>query len=301
MMRIGAIDVCFTEPLHTLPFLMTVEEEGYIEVNDQLLYLHFNIQHGLLVLVEREEFDEDMVLMRIVYQRPRYSNIGLFYRVTPRYYKVQWVGRSETPALPLNILDSRSAANLQQSKSFHSKEKLPTVPECPKAEIAKVEVLSLSSDSNSHCEDGSDSDYLPSGVTTMAFTSTNCDREDLSDDDCLSLVNESFLNVDVKAIHIEEPRKYGGTNRARDSRSRFVAKLKGNDSGSLAFGGSPSVGDMSKNLSPKILETPLKDLGSLSLSENTPQWKSLGLCSMQQSSDGPWEGISKASCNCCCK
>ena len=67
MMRIGADDVCFIEPSHMLLFLMTVEEEGYIDVNDRLLCLHFNIQHGPLVLVEREEFDEDMVLMRTVY------------------------------------------------------------------------------------------------------------------------------------------------------------------------------------------------------------------------------------------
>ena len=88
MMRIGANDVCFTEPLHTHSFLMTVEEEGFIDIDDRLLCLHFNIQHDPLMLVEGEEFDEDMVLMQTVYQRPRYSDVGVFYRVTPRYYKV---------------------------------------------------------------------------------------------------------------------------------------------------------------------------------------------------------------------
>ena len=160
-------------------------------------------------------------------------------------------------------------------------EKLPIVHECPKAEIAKVEVLCLSFDSDSHREDGSYANESPSSATIVAFASTNCEREDLSNDDCLPLINKSFLNVDVKAIHIEEPRKYGGTTQARDSRSGSVANLKANNSGSLAFGGSLSVGDMFKNLSPKILETPLKDFGSLSISGSTPQSKSPGLCSMQ--------------------
>ena len=57
MMRIGANNVCFTEPSRTHPFLMMVEEEGFIDVDDRLLCLHFNIQHDPLVLVEREEFD----------------------------------------------------------------------------------------------------------------------------------------------------------------------------------------------------------------------------------------------------
>ena len=43
MMRIGANDVCFTEPSHTHPFLITIEEEGFIDVDDRLLCLHFNI------------------------------------------------------------------------------------------------------------------------------------------------------------------------------------------------------------------------------------------------------------------
>ena len=88
MMRIDANNVFFIEPSHTHPFLMTVEEEGFIDVDDRLLCLYFNIQYSPLVLVEREEFDEDMVLMQTVYQRPRYSDVGIFYWVTLGYYKV---------------------------------------------------------------------------------------------------------------------------------------------------------------------------------------------------------------------
>ena len=115
MMRIGANDVCFTEPSHTHPFLMTVEEEGYIDFDDRLLCLHFNIQHGLLVLVEREEYDEDMVLMQTVYQRPRYSDFGVFYQVTLGYYKVQWVSGSKTPSASLNIVGSSAASAHRRS------------------------------------------------------------------------------------------------------------------------------------------------------------------------------------------
>ena len=55
------------------------------------------------MLVEREEFDEDMVLTRTVYQRPQYFDVGVFYQVTLGYYKVQWVGGSETPATSLSL------------------------------------------------------------------------------------------------------------------------------------------------------------------------------------------------------
>ena len=76
MMKIGPNKVCFIEPSHTVPFIMTIEEGGFLDVDDQLLCLHFDIQHGRLVLVEREEYREGMVLIRIVYQRTRFSNIG---------------------------------------------------------------------------------------------------------------------------------------------------------------------------------------------------------------------------------
>ena len=63
MKGIGAYEVCFTELSHSVPFLMTVDEEEFLDVDDRLLCLHFNIQHGPMVLVEREEFDDDMVLI----------------------------------------------------------------------------------------------------------------------------------------------------------------------------------------------------------------------------------------------
>ena len=96
-MKIGPNKVCFTNSSHTVPFMMTVDEGGFLGIDDYLLCLHFDIQHGPLVLVVREEYDEDMVFIRTVYQRPRFSDIGVFYRIIPGFYKVQWVGESVTP------------------------------------------------------------------------------------------------------------------------------------------------------------------------------------------------------------
>ena len=232
--------------------------------------------------------------MWTVYQRPRYSDVGIFYRVTPGYYKVQWVGGSETPAASLNIVDSRAVSNLRWLSSLPSKGILPTVPEYLKADIAKVEVHCLSSDSDSPCEDGSDAKGLPSGPTAKPFASTNCDLDYHFDDDCFLLVNESILNKVIKATRFEDPMKYGGSSQATDSRLGSAGALKTNDSGSLAFHGSLSIEDKSRILISMLPETPLKDFGSLSISGSTPQSKSLGLCSMQQSLDGPLEGTSKS-------
>ena len=204
MMRIGANDVCFTEPSHTHPFLMTVEEEGFIDVDDRLLCLHFDIQHGSLVLLERKEYDEDMVLMQTVYQRLRYSNVGVFYRVTLGYYKVQWVGGSKTPSASLNIVGSSAASAHRRLHTSQLKERLPIVPESPKVDIGKVEVLCLSSDSDSPSDDGSNPEGLPCGVTANPFASFSCDREIYhSDDDCYLLLSKSILNEVVRGHVLE--------------------------------------------------------------------------------------------------
>ena len=60
-------EVSFREPSQEVQFIMTVEKEGYIDVDEGLLCLCFNFKDGNLMLVEREEFDEDMVLMRTIY------------------------------------------------------------------------------------------------------------------------------------------------------------------------------------------------------------------------------------------
>ena len=56
-----------TRPSHTAPFIMSVENEDFLDVNERFLCLHFNIVVSPLLLVEREEYDKNMVLMRTVY------------------------------------------------------------------------------------------------------------------------------------------------------------------------------------------------------------------------------------------
>ena len=60
-MGLGAGEVRFTEPFHSALFIMFVDDMGFLDVEERLLCLHFNIEPGPLVIVEREEYDDDMV------------------------------------------------------------------------------------------------------------------------------------------------------------------------------------------------------------------------------------------------
>ena len=84
--------VSFREPSQEVLFIKTIGKEGYIDVDERLLCLRFDFKDGNLMLIEREEFDEDMVLMRTIYQKPRTSSRVWKYRVTPSHYVVQWLG-----------------------------------------------------------------------------------------------------------------------------------------------------------------------------------------------------------------
>ena len=86
---LGESEVSFSEPSHTAPFIMRVESKGYLDVDERLFSLHFGIEVLPLLLVEQEEYDEDMVLIRTIYQRPCYLEDGCHYRVYHGYYKVQ--------------------------------------------------------------------------------------------------------------------------------------------------------------------------------------------------------------------
>ena len=65
-MGLGEGEVWFLEPSHAAPFVMFVDPIRHLDVEERLLFLHFEIEPGPLVIVEREEFDEDMVLMRTI-------------------------------------------------------------------------------------------------------------------------------------------------------------------------------------------------------------------------------------------
>ena len=84
MFTVGKEEVIILEPSYKTPFILMVDKkEGFLDVDEKLLCLHFNVQHMPLPLVEKEEYDEDMVLMRTIYQRPCFSSSGTYYRVIP--------------------------------------------------------------------------------------------------------------------------------------------------------------------------------------------------------------------------
>ena len=87
-MGLGEGEVWFSELSHAAPFVMFVDPIGHLDVEERILCLHFKIEPGSLVIVEREEFDEDMVLMRTILQRPHTCIPRWLYRVFSRYYKV---------------------------------------------------------------------------------------------------------------------------------------------------------------------------------------------------------------------
>ena len=65
-MGLGEGEVWFSEPSHPSPFVMFVGPNGYLDVEERLLGQHFETEPDPSVVVEREEFDEDMVLMRTI-------------------------------------------------------------------------------------------------------------------------------------------------------------------------------------------------------------------------------------------
>ena len=87
-------------------------------------------------------------------------------------------------------------------------ERLPTVPESPKDDIGKVEVLCLNFNSDSPSDDGSDAEGLPCGVTPKPFVSSSCDWNYHSDDDCYPLPSKSILNEVDRATRLGDPVKY---------------------------------------------------------------------------------------------
>ena len=65
-MGLGEGEVWFSKPSHPALFVMFVGPDGYLDVEERLLCRHFETELDPSVVVEREEFDEDMVLMRTI-------------------------------------------------------------------------------------------------------------------------------------------------------------------------------------------------------------------------------------------
>ena len=52
-MGLGEEEVWFSEPSHAAPFVMFVDPIGHLDVEERLLCLHFEIEPGSFVIVER--------------------------------------------------------------------------------------------------------------------------------------------------------------------------------------------------------------------------------------------------------
>ena len=150
-MGLDAGEVRFTKPFHSAPFIMFVNDMGFLDVEERLLCLHFNIEPRPLVIVEREEYDDDMFLMRTILERPHTCIPRWSYRVKPAYYKVlslpsRLSGSEESMPTP------QSVSSFNNSKSEKGVSRLRTIVESP-----EIKVHCLSSDSESDCEANSDS------------------------------------------------------------------------------------------------------------------------------------------------
>ena len=143
-------EVWFSEPSHPAPFVMFVGPDRYLDVEERLLCRHFETELGLSVVVEREEFDEDMILMRTILQRPHSCIPRWSYRVFPRYYKVLSLA-SPVSASQQSLRTLESVSTFSRLSSGVKKSVLPTIPESP-----DVKVHYLSSDSESEGDDLSD-------------------------------------------------------------------------------------------------------------------------------------------------
>ena len=139
-----------SEPSHPAPFVMFVGPDGYLDVEERLLCRHFETEPGPSVVVEREEFDEDMVLMRTILQRPHSCIPRWSYRVFPGYYKVLSLA-SPVSASQQSLPTPEFVTSFSCLSSGVKKSVLPTIPESP-----DVKMHCLSSNSESEGDDFSD-------------------------------------------------------------------------------------------------------------------------------------------------
>ena len=142
MIRAGVDEVIFTEPSHNALFIVKVDRSDYADSNECLFYMHFNMQCSPLLLVEREENNEDMVLMRTMYQRPRFSVEDCHYKVTLGYYKFQTLDNPTPLPKQSTIAFGFSSSPMQNLKS----ERMATLPTILESPERKIHYLSLDSE-----------------------------------------------------------------------------------------------------------------------------------------------------------
>ena len=171
-MGLDAGEVRFTEPFHSAPFIMFVDNMGFVDVEERLLCLHFNIEPGPLVIVEREEYDDDMVLMRTILQRPHTCIPRWSYQVRPGYYKVLSLP-SRLSSSEESMPTPQSVSSFNVSKSEKGVSRLPTIVESP-----EIKVHCLSSGSESDCEASSDSEDVVVVGSADDFRSASVGAQD---------------------------------------------------------------------------------------------------------------------------
>jgi hypothetical protein len=89
--------VSFRNSSSSVPFVLHVDKRGFATVPERLLSLRFNLLQQSL-LVEKEEFDHDGILVRTVYQKPNDINGESIFVVFPGVI-LSWVD-----CLPLHYL-----------------------------------------------------------------------------------------------------------------------------------------------------------------------------------------------------
>ena len=111
-----------------------VNNDGYLDVKERLLCLHFDIEPGPLVIIERMEYDEDMELMQTILQRHPTCISRWLYRVTPRYYKVISLS-NPLPGFQQSTHTPQLGSSLNRPNSFQSKPRLRTIVEIPEIKV----------------------------------------------------------------------------------------------------------------------------------------------------------------------
>ena len=136
-MAVLMTDVSFKTLNFQVLFFLHVNNRGFAIVPEQLLCVRFHLQEATL-LIEREEFDEDGNLCRIVYQKPYVSDWTSNYKV--------WLG-SYMVVGGVFAFDISSASTISPGSVSSFKQRtrgcmMPSLPSVSK--VSKYTILSSS-------------------------------------------------------------------------------------------------------------------------------------------------------------
>ena len=160
----------------------------------------------------------------------------MFYRVTPGFYKVQWVGESITLDTESQNRSPRSSLIIQQSSSFQSTKRLPTVfegdeDEDEKVETSQIEVLCLSSDSDPGQGEESNSDSSHIGEEDVLIFGSP--KEGKSRKDLFGGAGKISFNTDVASANNNRASRHGMSGGSRNFLTKSTADVTASHSESL--------------------------------------------------------------------